>query len=216
MLSKTLRNRLLSLIQLGFLVGFGVSVWESNFLISFLIFVFFIFTLLPKLFKKHFEVFVPLGFYFINLTFIFAALILGEAGGFYDKFWWWDILLHGISGILIGGVGFLLTYVLNKDDKVKFNMSPFFIALFSFSFALSIGVIWEIFEYGVDYYFDMNMQKNGLNDTMEDLIVDTIGALTVSISAYFYLRKKKKFFLYRMFESVLEIHGKYLKQSKRT
>jgi hypothetical protein len=66
------------------------------------------------------------------------------------------------------------------------------LALFSFCFALSLGALWEIFEFGMDSFLDLGMQKNSLVDTMWDLIVDTVGAAVVSLSGYFYVKYKKR------------------------
>ena len=74
----------------------------------------------------------------------------------------------------------------------KFSKSPFLIAALTFSFAVTFGVIWEIFEFAMDQNFGTNMQKNGLSDTMWDLIVDSVGALLTSIAAYFFVRNKER------------------------
>lgn len=67
-------------------------------------------------------------------------------------------------------------------------MKPGFVALFTFMFAVGLGAIWEIFEFAMDSFFGMNMQKSGLVDTMWDLIVDSVGALVISVLGYGYLR----------------------------
>ena len=95
-------------------------------------------------------------------------------------------MLHTSSGILFGFLGFIILYTLYKRDKLKAR--PFWIALFACSFALALGALWELFEFGMDQYFPFSMQEDGLVDTMWDLIVDTVGALLISILGYFYIR----------------------------
>ena len=117
------------------------------------------------------------------------SLFFGEVLDFYYRYWWWDILLlHAQSGFLLGITGFLLVYVLNANENINFDLSPGFIALFAAMFAVSMGTIWEIFEYLMDQSFNLNMQKSGLHDTMSDLIVDSIGALVIAVMGYGFLK----------------------------
>src|SRR5699024_10767570 len=116
------------------------------------------------------------------------ALFLGETRGYYGRFWWWDIGLHATSGVLLGIFGFLLVYLLNGIPRLDVSMQPGFVAFFAFCFALSIGAVWEIFEFAMDALAGMNMQKpflgdpSGLTDTMWDLIMDALGALAIAVS----------------------------------
>jgi len=105
--------------------------------------------------------------------------------------------LHTCSGFLLGIVGFLLVHVMNEVEDINLHMRPGFVAFFAFVFAVAIGALWEIFEFAMDTLFGMNMQKpmlddpSGLTDTMWDLIVDTLGALVISILGYRYVRTGK-------------------------
>ena len=113
-------------------------------------------------------------------------------------------MLHFCSAMILSYIGFLLIFTLNKDESIHLKLSPFFIALFSFCFAIMMGTMWEIFEFLGDEFFGTNMQKSrnlfdaygnydsrlGLMDTMKDLTVDAIGAFVVAIIGYYYCRKK--------------------------
>jgi uncharacterized membrane protein len=145
---------------------------------------------LPTIIEKKLSIDFPSEFEIIVVIFIFAALYLGEMRSYYTKFWWWDIFLHTFSGLIIGAVGFSLVDILNKNEKVSISLSPIFVSIFSFCFALAIGALWEIYEFAMDSIFGLNMQKSGLVDTMWDLIVDALGALVFSIIGYFYLKGK--------------------------
>jgi hypothetical protein len=140
----------------------------------------------PQLLASKIQVKLPLQFQFGITLFLYASIFLGEVGGYYQKFWWWDVVLHAGSAFAFGFVGFLTLYLLYARHKLA--ASPFLISIFAFSFGLAIGAIWEIFEFTMDNIFGMNMQKNGLRDTMWDLIVDTLGAGGASIIGYIYLR----------------------------
>lgn len=147
-------------------------------------------TFLPFIIAKKEHIKLPSSFQIIILLFIFAAQYLGEMNSYYLKYWWWDIMLHTFSGIILGFIGYLLVYILNKEEKVNVYLSPFFMVLFSFTFAVALGAIWEIFEFSMDSIFGTNMQKSGLTDTMWDLIVDSIGALFTAFCGWMYETKK--------------------------
>lgn len=146
-------------------------------------------TSIPTLIERRYRIDFPEEFELMILFFIYASLVLGEIYQFYDKFWWWDVMLHTLSGIIFGILGFYLVYIMNREKRIAVSLSPLFIAVFSFCFAIALGAVWEIFEFSIDYFFGFNMQKSGLVDTMWDLIVDTLGALVVSVWAYRYMKK---------------------------
>lgn len=164
---------------------------------DFLIIITFALTYYPSILSKKFGVYLPKRLQLIITLFIFAAQILGEIGDFYEKISWWDTMLHTISGVILGLVGFLFVYLLNEKGNINVNLSPSFVILFAFCFALTMGVFWEFFEFGADRIFGYNMQKfrmpgeDGLVDTMGDLIVDTIGAIIACIGGHIYIKRKK-------------------------
>jgi len=127
----------------------------------------------------------------LAMVFLFAANFLGSIMNFYEMFWWWDMLLHTFSGVLLGFGGIVIVYTLNSTPNIAVNLSPFFIALFAFTFAVSMGAVWEIHEFTMDSLLGWNMQRSGLVDTMWDLIVDSIGALIAAVTGYFYIRDEE-------------------------
>lgn len=157
----------------------------------FLSFIALILMFIPSMLERNYQIGLPIEFELILLVFIFSSIILGEVHSYYTKFWWWDVVLHIGSGLIFGMVGFLTLFILNFEKRIHLHLNPFFIALFSFSFAVSLGVIWEIFEFSMDQLLGFNMQKSGLVDTMWDLIVDSLGAFIVAFGGYFYVKKIK-------------------------
>lgn len=151
-------------------------------------------TLAPFFLARFFHVFIPPEIVLLIIGFVFASLFLGEVHDYYAKYWWWDIALHSSSGILLGFIGFLLVHVLNETEDIGLHMKPGFVAFFAFLFAVGIGALWEIFEFSMDQLMGTNMQKpmlgdpSGLTDTMWDLIVDSVGALVISLMGYGYLK----------------------------
>ena len=94
------------------------------------------------------------------LCFIFAAEILGEVNAFYVVVPNWDTMLHTLNGFLAAAVGFSMVLLLNDDERLTFDLSPFFLALTAFCFSMTIGVLWEFFEFGMDWFFHTDMQRD--------------------------------------------------------
>ena len=157
---------------------------------------------LPSILTKKFRVEIPDKIYYLYLIFLYAAIFLGEVQDFYYSIPYWDTILHTFSGVMIGFIGFSLIDILNNENE-RVTLSPFFIAFFAFCFAIQVGVIWELYEFTSDGVFGTNMQKfklrdstelvgrTALEDTMEDLIVDGIGAFVASSIGYISLKYKK-------------------------
>lgn len=115
---------------------------------------------LPTVASRTFKVKLPTTLEIIVYLFIFAAEILGEIQNFYGIFKHWDTMLHTLNGFLSAAVGFSLIDILNRTDKFHIKMTPAFVALVAFCFSMTIGVLWEFFEYGADRYLNTDMQKD--------------------------------------------------------
>lgn len=179
--------------------------WFSAFLILAVMSV----MLAPSLFRERLQVTIPAEFQLLALALAFAALFLGEIHRYYDRIWWWDIALHTSSGLLLGILGFLLVYVLNENRRIDLHMRPRFVALFAFLFSVSVGTLWEIFEFAMDQLAGTNMQKpmfgdpSGLTDTMWDMIVNMLGAMAISFFGWWYIRREEKSFIERWIQKFI-------------
>ena len=177
-------------LQLALGAGFALELYEAQWMNATLVLLILLVTFLPSILSRGLDLFVPPELELLTIGFVFASVFLGETRDYYGRFWWWDVLLHATSGGLLGALGFLLVYVLNETPRIELRMRPRFLAFFALCFAVAIGTAWEIFEFGVDRLFGTTMQKptsgdaTGLVDTMEDLIVDTIGASVVVLLGY--------------------------------
>ena len=120
--------------------------------------------------EKVLKITLPKELEIIILCFIFAAEILGEIGSFYTYIPWWDTMLHTINGFLMAAIGFALIDLLNNSPKFHITLSPTFVAVVAFCFSMTIGVLWEFFEFGMDTIFHTDMQK--------DFIVSSIYTVT--------------------------------------
>ena len=178
-----------TLLKVFMLLATGIAVWYGQWFNAFLALVAFGLSWTPAIFEKNLKVSLPGEIELILDFFIFASIYLGSMRGYYTSYWWWDILLHSSSGFVAGLIGFLLIYILNEEARVKMNLGPAFIFIFTFCFAITIGVLWEIWEFGMDLAFDLGLQHNSLHDTMWDLTVDTLGALLAGLAGAFYVKK---------------------------
>ena len=206
---------------------FFVGNYENVFLCAATLVLFMVPAFIEKLFKVH----LPSILEIVVLVFIFAAEILGEIGDYYVKFAFWDTMLHVTTGFLAAAVGLSLIDILNRSTRIGLSLSPLFVALVSFCFSMTIGVLWEFFEFGADVLFLTDMQKDtvvtnissvllnpepinksiiikditetvvngqslgingyldiGLYDTMKDLFVNFVGAVTFSLFGFFYTK----------------------------
>ncbi len=159
---------------------------------------------LPAKMEQKFGIDIPDIMEIMYFIFLFCAIYLGEVRNFYFKIPYWDLILHGFSAAMLGAFGFLLVNFFNDYERLKLGLSPFFVALFAFCFALTCGVIWEIYEFLADAVLGTNMQKfitadgtvligrDALVDTMEDFIIDALGALTIAVIGYYRLKRQQE------------------------
>lgn len=108
--------------------------------------------------KLHIE--LPPALEITVLCFIYAAEVLGEVNAFYVVVPHWDTMLHTLNGFLAAAVGFSMVVLLNDDERLTFDLSPFFLALTAFCFSMTIGVLWEFFEFSMDMLFHTDMQRD--------------------------------------------------------
>lgn len=147
----------------------------------------FVVSISPHYFKAVHNVYIPIAFIYGVIVFIFSSIMLGQFGGMYDKFHWYDSFLHFLSALVLGIVGFLIIYVFYSVNKLKLPL--LIVVIFSFSFTVTIGVMWEIIEYFIDMTLGTNMQVNSLDDTMIDLMVNSLGGLMSAFIGYLYVIK---------------------------
>lgn len=145
---------------------------------------------MPAILKKRYKLYIPFELEAAIVVFVFLTLFLGSLRDFYERVSWWDMLLHFQSGILLGVAGFVLIYTLNERKNERLALSPFFVSFFAACFSMAMGVIWEVYEFAADSFFGFNMQRSGLPDTMQDLIVNTAGAIVVAVAAYIWMRAR--------------------------
>lgn len=128
--------------------------------------------IMPSVVQATFKVEFPSLLEIIILLFIFSAEILGEISAFYIKFQYWDTILHTLNGFLCAAIGFSLVEIMNDNKKLKFELSPLFMAIVAFCFSMTIGVLWEFFEFAMDTLYHLDMQKDTIIHSISSVALD--------------------------------------------
>ena len=127
---------------------------------------------LPTLVEHQLNIHLPNVFEGLVLVFIFSAEILGEINCYYEKIPHWDTILHTVNGFMFAAFGFALLDIINQNSKIKFNLSPIYLALTAFCFSMTTGVFWEFFEYYADLFLGTDMQKDTYVNFINTVILD--------------------------------------------
>lgn len=172
---RSVTHTFLSIIVLSVLIArFIRADYYSVFLCVLTLTLFYI----PAFVDKTFKVKLSPVLQTIILLFIFAAEILGEIGNFYTRVPWWDTMLHTLNGFLMAAIGFAMIDILNNSPKFHFNLSPIFVAFVAFCFSMTIGVLWEFFEFGMDTFTASDMQKDRIISDIYSVILHPDGINT--------------------------------------
>lgn len=130
---------------------------------------------IPSFIEKRIHIDIPDTLEVIMLLFIFSAEILGEINSYYLIFPYWDTTLHTLNGFLAAAIGLSLIDILNKNDKFAITLSPVFVALVAFCFSMTIGVVWELFEFSMDKFFGFDMQKDTYIQAVNSVLLNKQG-----------------------------------------
>ena len=171
-----------ALLLLSALVSLGLARWS----LAFVSLVTLVLSLVPPVLANRWSLTLPMPFLLATTMFLFGSIFLGEAFDFYERVWWWDLALHGSAAIGFGLTGFLFVFMLFEGDRLA--APPSAIAFIAFCVAMTMGALWEVFEFAMDQIFTLNMQKSGLVDTMGDLIINAVGGAIASLTGYYYQR----------------------------
>ena len=153
-----------------------ISVLRGNYENVFVCVLTLVLLLIPQIIERSFKVNLPDVLEVIILLFVFAAEILGELQCYYIKYPYWDTMLHTINGFICAAAGFALVDVLNRNEKIKLSLSPIYMAIVAFCFSMTVGVLWEFFEFGCDRLLLTDMQKDTVVQTISSTMLDPTGS----------------------------------------
>ena len=128
--------------------------------------------IMPSIISRRLKIVLPDTLEIVILLFIFAAEILGELNSFYVRVPHWDTMLHTINGFLCAAIGFALVDMMNRNDRFTYQLSPLYLAIVSFCFSMTVGVLWEFFEFSGDYFLGMDMQKDTIVNAIHSVNMD--------------------------------------------
>lgn len=170
--NKRLVTAVYFLLRLSVILVLIAQVFNRNFENVFLcVLTLFLFTV-PTILERRLRIDIPNTLEIIILLFIYAAEILGEIQAFYLYIPNWDTMLHTMNGFLCAAIGFSLLDILNRNEKVKFSLSPLYLAIVAFCFSMTVGVLWEFFEAGMDRFFLLDMQKDTVVNSIGSVLLD--------------------------------------------
>lgn len=149
-----------------------LQIFNRNYENVFLCILTLILLIIPSFIQINLKIELPTALEITILIFIFAAEILGEIQAYYLKFPFWDTVLHTVNGFLMAAIGFALVDILNRSKKFSIQLSPAFVAIVAFCFSMTIGVVWEFFECGMDQLFGLDMQKDTIVHTIKSVMLD--------------------------------------------
>ncbi len=136
--------------------------------------------LLPSFLERRMRIDLPDTMEIIILLFIFSTEILGEVNAWYVRVHGWDTIMHTLNGFLCAAIGFCIVGVLNRSSRVDMALSPAYLALAAFCFSMTIGVLWEFFEFGMDMFFHTDMQKDTVIHAIYSVALDPAGGNKVA------------------------------------
>ena len=169
------------LLRISVILVMVAQIFNGNYENVFLCVLTLILFLMPAVLERGLKITLPNTLEIIVLLFIYSAEILGEIRSFYTAFSGWDTMLHTLNGFLCAAVGFSLVDIFNRDKHFSLSLSPFFMAVVAFCFSMTIGVLWEFFECGMDMFFLTDMQKDTVVSAISTVNLDPTGGNTPQI-----------------------------------
>ncbi len=183
-------------LQIGIFVVTVSALYRRQWLGVFAGVIILLLTFAPAMIERRLRLALPVEFTLVTCVILYASFALGEVRDFYEKIWWWDLAIHGLSGLMMGLIGFLIIYVFYMTHRVE--IAAGWIATITFAMAVCVGTIWEVFEFLMDEFLGLNMQKSGLVDTMTDLMINATGAAIAALLGYFYVQDRDSLFSRRV------------------
>jgi hypothetical protein len=189
-------------LQFGIAIVTISAIWQNKWLLGLSGTVMLLLTFTPAIIERQLRVSLPVEFTLVTCLFLFASYAMGEFGDFYERIWWWDLALHAVSALITGLIGFLSLYVFYMTYRIR--VAPIYVAILTFGLAVAVGTLWEIFEFLMDWFLGLNMQRSGLIDTMTDLMLNSAGAVIAAAIGYYYVKNGDALLGQRLIQVLVE------------
>lgn len=186
-MTKTIFIHLTSLVRLSFFVIAGYEAWHQDWTGVFVVGQAILISYVPYFLQRYFDIYTPFLLRIGIVFFMCSTLILGEIADFYNMFWWWDLILHGVASMGITLIVFICLCLFFEHTHLR--AAAFFTTILAIGTSLAAAVLWEIYEFVIDTLFttDTPMQPSN-TDTMTDLVISVAGAVIVGCFGYRYIR----------------------------
>ncbi|RLM59911.1 hypothetical protein DVK02_03805 [Halobellus sp. Atlit-31R] len=168
-------------MSVAVILGFGIATRNLSVLINAVVAL--AVTYLPALLERDWDVRLSPGLTFV----VTLAVLLHALGivGLYEEVWWYDHLTHTLSAGLVAAVAYAATRALDLHSE-EVSFPPRFLTAFLLLFTLALGVFWEVLEFAARHGAEILgveavLVQYGLEDTILDLVFDTVGAVLVAL-----------------------------------
>lgn len=176
------------LLKLSMLLLIPYAIYYEKYIEAGSITVSIIVSLLPSILARSYQITLPWEFDLLITVALYLHVALGSTFEFYEKYRFYDKVLHFVNTAIICILAFIVVFSLHFTGRV--NLSYFYMSLFIFIFSLAMGSLWEIGEFFFDKIFSTRTQDS-LEDTMWDLILDGSGGIFIGIAGYLYAKYSK-------------------------
>ena len=156
----------------------------------------FVVTYVPAILERDYDIPMDpaLVLWITTAVFLHAFGTLGLPGDVlspYRSIWWWDHLTHTLSASIVAAVGYTAVRALD-DHTDALDLPPKFVFVFVLLFTVAFGVFWEVIEFALGELAAATgsqgvLTQYGLEDTMKDLLFDTLGGVVVGLWGTAYL-----------------------------
>lgn len=163
------------LLRLLVVITMILQIFNGNYQNVFVCILTLILFMLPSIIEHRLRIDLPDALDIIVILFIFSANILGEIREFYVLVPHWDTSLHTINGFLFAAIGFSVVNIFNENKRISMTLSPFYMAIAAFCFSMTIGVLWEFFEWGADSILGFDMQKDTVIHAISSVMLNPEG-----------------------------------------
>ncbi|MFA9503573.1 hypothetical protein ACERIM_12465 [Natrinema sp. H-ect1] len=146
-------------------------------------------TFLPALLERDAKLPLEPGLVFWLTAAVFLH-VLGSAG-MYALVGQWDSMTHTVSASIVAAGGYAVVRAIDLHTD-EIYVPPAMLFAFILVFVLAFGVVWELMEFGIDWSaqrlgLEAVLAQHGLDDTISDLVYDTVGAVVAAVWGSFYL-----------------------------
>lgn len=140
--------------------------------------------------------------YIVSTVFVYFASLIGSSYHWYSYFGF-DKVLHFSSGIFGLVIAVILFFYLRKSNDVSKKVDRSVFLVFINAVNIAIAALWEFYEYGMLIFFNndcINHYKQGVHDSMTDMLCATVAGLLLTICIVRYMKRGKSNFFINLYE----------------